>query len=54
MPGKIVAMKVYEGNRAREVGFMMMNQFILTVLWKRCSEAARFNQKFMYDVGLRI
>ena len=25
MPGKIVAMKVYEGNRAREVGFMMTN-----------------------------
>ena len=25
MSGKIVAMKVYEGNRAREVGFMITN-----------------------------
>ena len=55
MSGKIVAMKVYEGNRAREVGFTMTNHtFILTVPSKRCSEAARFNQKVMYGAVLHI
>jgi len=54
--GKTVAMKVYEGNRAREVGFTMTvnHIFILTVPLKRCSEAARFNQKVMYGVALYI
>jgi hypothetical protein len=55
MSGKIIAMKVYEGNRAYEVGFTITNHiFILTVLLKRCSAAARFNQKLMYGVGLKL
>jgi hypothetical protein len=40
MSGKIVAMKVYEGNRAREVGFTMTNHinpdcFVEAVLGSR-------------------
>ena len=55
LSGKIIAIKVYEGNRAREVGFTMTNHiFILTVPLKRCSEAARFNQKVMYGAVLHI
>ena len=56
MSGKVVAMKVYEGNRAREVGFTLTNHMhsILTVLSKRCLEAARFNQNIMYAIGLHM
>ena len=56
MSGKIVMMKVYEGIRAREVGFTLRNHMhsILTVLSKRCLEAARFNQNIMYAVSLHI
>jgi len=56
--GKIVAMKVYQGNRAREVSFTKINSIYQHILsdyfLKRCSEAARFNQRTMYAGNLYL
>ena len=54
MPGKIIAMKVYEGNRTREVGFMMTNHIHPDCFMEAGLEAAKFHQKAMYDFGLDI
>jgi len=45
MSGKIVAMKVYEGNRAREVGFMMTNHIHPDCFVEAVLESCRIQQE---------